>query len=91
MKAKEFIGKFGVLLSKCFIENWSDLAIHYGFDIKDLERLVESHELVESHGGLEMARKELHKRSIVRWVNPEVEALRKAIADVESCKRLEVG
>lgn len=53
--------------------------------IDDLKRLVESHELVKSYGGLELAKKELQRQSILRWINPETERLRGAIADVESC------
>lgn len=51
----------------------------------DLKRLVESHELVKSYGGLELAKKELQRQSILRWINPETERLREAIADVEEC------
>lgn len=55
-------------------------------DVDDLKRLVESHELVEKLGGLESAKKELQRQSILRWINPETERLRVAIADVESCQ-----
>ena len=54
----------------------------------DLKRLVESHELVESKGGIELSKKEVRQRSIVRWVDPEVERLRGAIADVEACEEI---
>lgn len=53
--------------------------------LNDLKRLVESHALVEKLGGLESAKKELQRQSILRWINPETERLRVAIADVESC------
>lgn len=52
----------------------------------DLKRLVESHEIVEGFGGLDAAKKELSRQSVLRWVNPETERLRSAIADVESCQ-----
>ena len=45
-----------------------------------LKRLVESHELVEKLGGLDIARKEAHKNCFVFNVK-----LLRAIADVESC------
>lgn len=47
----------------------------------DLKRLVESHELVESCGGLDAARKEAHKNCFDFNV-----PLLKAIADVEACQ-----
>lgn len=57
----------------------------YMFEVVEVKRLVESHELVESCGGLEYAKKELQRQSILRWIKPETERLRVAIADVESC------
>lgn len=50
--------------------------------ISDLKRLVESHELVESYGGLENAKHEVSKR-------PSQTVVKQAIADVESCQKLE--
>lgn len=94
VKANEFIKKFGLKLAQRdiaaldsgFIKR-EDFLEHYGFDIlDDLKRLVESYELVESKGGIELSKKEVRQRSIVRWVDPEVERLREAIADVESCQ-----
>ncbi|OAL78464.1 hypothetical protein AY606_08545 [Acinetobacter sp. SFB] len=93
MKANEYFKKHGLSRSKIHLdvmdaENW-----HNSF-YDDLNCLVESHELVEKHGGLESAKKELQRQSILRWINPETERLREAIADVESCqavKRLEVN
>ena len=50
-------------------------------NIADLKRLVESHELIKSCGGLDLARKEAHKNCF------EFNApLLKAIYDVESCQ-----
>ena len=57
----------------------------WSVSVDDLKRLVESHELVEKLGSLESAKKELQRQSILRWINPETERLRAAIADVESC------
>ena len=64
----------------------------------DLKRLVESWELVQSYGGLEKAKNtlakmkatnEFHKNSKVcgfSYTENSVNALEKAIADVESCQ-----
>ena len=87
MKANEFVRKYGIAEAKAFLSLDSEVEIVYTasfFD--DLKRLVESHEMVESYGGLEDAKKELQRQSILRWINPETEALRQAIADVESCQ-----
>lgn len=94
MKANEFIKKFGwdvaTKLSKemrGITESVADGVAGWGQSEWDkLKRLVESYELVESFGGLESAKKELQRQSILRWINPETERLREAIADVESCQ-----
>ena len=53
--------------------------------IGDLERLVESHELVEWHGGLKYA-KSYFERNSVQYPNVKGwDKLAEAIADVESC------
>lgn len=52
-------------------------------NIADLKRLVESHELVEKHGGLENAKDEYF--SCVQNNEP-ASYVAKAIADVESCQ-----
>ena len=91
-EAKELVARH----EKCYLPDvfdmWSDklqdfvLCTKYAsFNISDLKRLVESHELVEKLGGLETAKKELQRQSILRWINPETERVRVAIADVESC------
>lgn len=49
--------------------------------INDLKRLIESHDLVESNGGLYQARKVAHKNCFDYPVR-----LLQAIADVESCQ-----
>ena len=83
MKANEFFKAMGINAVRQFLEN-DNIRTKEMHD--DLKRLVESHELVESKGGIELSKKEVRQRSIVRWVNPEVERLREAIADVESCQ-----
>lgn len=101
MKANEFVKKYGFngaykLRQGLFNLFENNLCILSGsvcrlsdneplFSLGELKRLVESHELVEKLGGLETAKKELQRQSILRWINPETERLRVAIADVESC------
>ncbi|WP_353171300.1 hypothetical protein [Acinetobacter rudis] len=52
----------------------------------ELERLVESHEIVKKLGGLDGAKKKLNSLCIFRWITPEITALEQAIADVEACQ-----
>ena len=91
MKANEFVKKFGLDAAKHkadelkIIESMGD---KLSFEDENLKRIVESHELVESKGGIELSKKEVRQRSIVRWVDPEVERLREAIADVEACEEI---
>ena len=90
MKANEFVKAYGLKRVRHLL-TMSRNAIVYCLDgehvhVDDLKRLVESHELVESYGRLEDAKKELQRKSILRWINPETERLREAIADVESCQ-----
>ena len=87
MKANEFVKKFGWDRAKREVALIGTIAMMCGDNDfnNDLKRLVESLELVEVYGGLEDAKKELQRQSILRWINPETERLRVAIADVESC------
>lgn len=90
MKANEFVKHYGwdkatIALNRCIDEGKGLMVGGVEVSIVDLKRLVESHEVVESCGGLESAKKELQRQSILRWINPETERLRGAIADVESC------
>lgn len=98
MKATEFVKKFGWEKSKEAIDKvaWCETAYclmlgHGCFksnsdccvDIKDLKRLVESHELVNHMGGLEKAmdaviNQEANGRNMTQ--------LAQAIADVEACQ-----
>lgn len=93
MKANEFVKKFGWGAAKNILHGMdeaSEFTAHMPGDAWDkptlidavgLRRLVESHELVESCGGLDAARKEAHKNCF------EFNApLLKAILDVESCQ-----
>lgn len=87
MKANEFIKKFGWDVStklsremKGITESVADGVAGWGQSEWDkLKRIVESHELVESWGGLDDAKFALQ---LVRYP----ERLKQAIADVESCQ-----
>ncbi|MCU4501418.1 hypothetical protein KTI59_15215 [Acinetobacter radioresistens] len=52
--------------------------------ISELKRLVESHELVQSYGGLSKSRKWI-ERTVFKLSDSMI-ALKKAIADVEACQ-----
>ena len=80
MKANEFFKKHGWNDTKVMIESPFGLG-EYEYLWDDLKRLIESHELVESHGGLYQARKVAHKNCFEYPVH-----LLQAIADVESCQ-----
>ena len=78
MKANEFFKAMGLKAVKQFLENDNIRTKEMNDDLK---RLVENHELVESWGGLDLARKVAHKNCF------EFNApLLKAIANVESCQ-----
>ena len=85
MRANELVKENGIEKCKRILDDLTEQGHNWDF-YKELKRLVESHELVESKGGIELSKKEVRQRSIVRWVDPEVERLREAIADVESCQ-----
>lgn len=81
MKANEYIKKYGVDCAKEILFHNQDL-MNIGFFI-DLKRLVKSHELVESCGGLQSVGEKLtHGMYESRAV---IDRLKQAIADVESC------
>lgn len=88
--SKNIIGKAPE--SANFVEWYPMRSRFYIFDfgcnravlLSELKRLVESHELVESHGGLEQC-----KNLLVYCPPPlqvEYSDLKQAISDVESCK-----
>ena len=100
MNANEFVKRYGWLLSKAFIDNWSDLSIHYGFDVLNLKRLVESHDLVESaiewHGDIVAVKNYIENvdsglkhgvyfKCAAKKTKDNNDKLKQAIADVESC------
>ena len=99
MKANEFVKKHGLAEVKILLTSPShgfffkeDFYNHYGFDIyDDLKRLVESHDLVESIGGLDYLKKYIDEQTGSNSDCPLVEQLfivkaKAAIADVESCQ-----
>ena len=86
MKANEFVKKFGIKSAKYWIDHFNsmntlpDEFINIEF-LGNLKRIVESHELVENHNGVDMAK---------RFIDANIECndsdrLKQAIADVESC------
>ena len=76
MKANEFFKKVGVDAVKSYLAAYEDDLTN------DLKRLVESHELVKSFGGLEKAMDAvINQEANGRPTNQ----LAQAIADVESC------
>ena len=82
MKANEFVKKFGWDAAKHkadelkIIESMGD---KLSFEDENLKRLVESHDLVEKHGGL----KEAYLK--IGFYSVNAEEIKQAIADVESC------
>ena len=112
MKANEFVKKFGWGWAKDVVNNQpktdaqifnpynqkysSSYNIKKGVSVAWLKRLVESHELVESFGGLEMAKESLknlpseyQSYTMTRddtGATTQSFKLKQAIADVESCQ-----
>ena len=94
VKANEFVKKFGLEHTKYLIEDTelSEFAIHsscagkYSMDTvstEDLKRLVESHDLIKDYYGLTRAKEYAESN----YTAPEIkDALKQAIADVESCQ-----
>ena len=81
MKANEYIKKYSVDCAKEILKHNQDL-MNIGFFI-DLKRIVESHELIGSCGGLQSVGEKLtHGMYESRAV---IDRLKQAIADVESC------
>lgn len=82
MRANEYIKKYGIEVAKKAI---SECSYGYGIDLVDLKHLVESHEYIESFGGLREAKRTFEMRhgviNLDGW-----DKLKLAIADVESCK-----
>lgn len=94
MKATEFVKKYGGEAAKDFLDLPSYsidqlLMLQSGLNCKDLKRLVESHELVESLGGLNATKElliEVSSRDHIYAQKFERPVLEKAIAEVEACQ-----
>ena len=86
MKANEFVKRFGVVQSKYHLSFISSDCqplvlcdcILPTREVGNLKRLIKSHELVESYGGITEAR--------IKQATNGNKRLIVAIADVESCK-----
>lgn len=87
MRANIFLKENGLKKCSRIVEDLIEQG-HNGEFVKDLKRLVESHELVEKVGGLSIA-KDFYKKFECVHVGLDLVSCRslgKAIADVESCK-----
>lgn len=85
MKAVEFVKKFGWEEAKNIVDASEIIGIDRNIvDINQLKRLVESHELVEKYGADKINQKIKFLESI--HLLTQANQLKKAIADVESCK-----
>ena len=95
MKANEFLRDNGIVKCSRIVEDLSEQGVDSDFT-KDLKRIVESHELVESFGGLKMAKESLknlpseyQSYTMTRddtGATTQSFKLYQAIADVESCQ-----
>ena len=83
MKANKFVKNCGIDSAKSLLKMGSGYCdiMGYEFHTDELKRLVESWDLVELCGGLEVAKK-LDPTLLTGWV----ESVDKAILDVESCQ-----
>jgi len=89
MKANEFVKAYGLKRIRHLL-TMSSNAIVYCLDgehvhVDDLKRLVESHELIKSCGGLEQAKAYVIDANACGAFNDEIK-LKQAILDVESCQ-----
>lgn len=79
MKANEFIKKYGLDEAKRALLITDNCSIGNEYFVSELERLIESHEIIKEMHGLEKDFTDLV------W-NMSLEKLDQAIADVESCQ-----
>lgn len=84
MKANEFVKKFGLFTAKEYLAGSTIFDNHLMVFTNDceLKRLVESHELVESFGGINACHETLY---MLHELTENPEPIREALADVESC------
>lgn len=90
MKANDFIKKFGLEYAKHILLEESVILVD--LDYENLKRLVESHELVEKHGGIDSLNDLFcvySMRSVRLMAVGSLTYARamQAIADVENCQR----
>ena len=95
MKANKFLKDNGLTKCSRIVDDLTEQEVDSDF-VKDLKRLVESHELVESFGGLEMAKESLknlpseyQSYTMTRddtGATTQSFKLKQAIFDVESCQ-----
>lgn len=88
MKANEFVKKFGIektsselSLFQSRLVMWSDWEF-----VEELKRLVASHELVKSYGGIDASKKALMSEYRLISTPLTYKKLHDAIADVEACQ-----
>ena len=87
MKANEFLRDNGLTKCSRIVDDLTEQEVDSDF-VKDLKRLVESHELVESFGGLESSKLTVNYPNFLNDedVKTTNHRLSKAILDVESCQ-----
>ena len=89
MKANDFVKKFGWGAAKHkadelkIIESMGD---KLSFEDESLKRLVESHELIEKHNGLDNAKSLINHFKFIESERLIPDELEQAVADVESCQ-----
>ena len=95
--AVKYFQKNGLQRSKELVEigfGFCSLEDGLSFHTEQLKQLVESHELIESRGGLDAAKHDLialqkHLNNTFGWVtiitSEKIDRLKQAISDVESC------
>jgi len=100
MNAQQFIKDHGVEKARKVVEGAPEWAMSINLNngmyysrmehkkgdtfLYDLKRLVESVDKVIKLGGINEAKAELNRQSILRWITPEIQSLKQAIADYEA-------
>ena len=89
MKANEFVKKYGWYLSEMIVDKAQhigmfrfDMVYLSDIEIHNLEDLIESYKIINSHGGLEKAKNFLYEP----YPTEDTRRVVQAIADVESCQ-----
>lgn len=88
MKANKLIKEFGIGKAYevvAFFDMCGSLTCDCDFTIEDIKQLIESHELVESYGGLYMAKADVIDLDGWEKTSPHWLKIKQAISDVESC------